>query len=170
MVDNVEFVAKCDYAANSGDLKDFRKPYPSSYEKGDSDFPWESTSEDSGICYQRSEVHISDILDGTSYTYMVGEKYMPIMAYEKSNSYGDQLTLYSGVSLDSLRSTWPEYLPVHDQYETDNPASFGSAHTDFWQVTMCDGSVKRMSYKVSKYVHSNLGDRKDLQDIKIDFE
>lgn len=51
MVDNVEFVAKSDYAANSGDLKDFRKPYPSSYEKGDSDFPWESTSEDSGICW-----------------------------------------------------------------------------------------------------------------------
>jgi type II secretory pathway pseudopilin PulG len=165
-VTNMDFIAKTDYAANSGDLENFINLYPVTYEKGDGDFPWENTKEFSGICFQRSKVSRSDIPDGVTNTYLIGEKYMPILAYEKSTSLGDEQSLFAGQAYDTLRSAHPDYPPLHDQYQKDSPAGFGSAHSDSWQVAMCDGSVRKMSYKLSPYLHSNLGDRKDLHEIK----
>lgn len=160
-VRNVDFVAKTDYAANAGDAKEYIKKYPLSYKEGDGDYPWESTITLYGICFQRSEVHLSDLLDGAANTYLVGEKYLPILAYDTSISLGDHVSVYSGQIRDSLRSANPEYLPMYDQPQTDYPNRFGSAHPDSWNVIMCDGSARKMSYNIAPLIHSSLGDRRD---------
>jgi hypothetical protein len=43
---------------------------------------------------------------------------------------------------------WPHY-------------SFGSAHAGAWNVVLCDGSVRGVSYTIEPDIHRWLGDRKD---------
>ena len=39
-------------------------------------FVWDNMSHQTGISYERSQVTVSDIADGTSCTFLIGEKYI----------------------------------------------------------------------------------------------
>jgi prepilin-type processing-associated H-X9-DG protein len=52
-----------------------------------------------------------------------------------------------------------------DETTTIYTWNFGSAHVTGFNVVMCDGSVRQVSYSVSKMVHHCLANRCDHQPI-----
>ena len=62
---------------------------------------------DNGVIYRRSEVKIRDITDGTSTTYLAGEKYLTPDFYETGEDKSDNETLYAGYDRDTIIFTWP---------------------------------------------------------------
>jgi len=137
-------VAKCDYAANAGDL-----------------VTAEGTDTGTGVCFRRSKVRVAAISDGMSNTYLVGEKSLYPESYETGQSGGDDDTMSFGGNCDSLRTTYTEYLLGQDRSGYDGCGQFGSAHAAGFNMTMCDGSVRSISYSIEAAVHACLGNRKD---------
>lgn len=126
-----------------------------------------------GVSYQRSMVGVQQITDGTSNTYLIGERYIPVGEYDTGNSAGDNETWCTGFNNDIYRTSarvidevtgeLGEMRPARD---TDNPADgreqrFGSAHPGVWLMSFCDGSVHAMSYDIDWQVHRDLGNRRD---------
>jgi prepilin-type N-terminal cleavage/methylation domain-containing protein len=112
-----------------------------------------------GIVYMGSEIKISQIPDGTSKTYMIGEKYLKADAYIDGSDYTDFESAYTGNNDDSLRSYL--LLPLQDQPGLNtNYRGFGSAHPGIFQMALCDGSVDAYSFDIEAEVHCQNGSRK----------
>jgi prepilin-type N-terminal cleavage/methylation domain-containing protein len=117
-----------------------------------------------GVAVQRSEIKIKHLIDGTSQTYLVGEKYRDPDNYETGKDISDDHPLTNGDDYDFFawssragRVQWP--LP-------DTPKSveywrFGSAHPAGWHVALCDGSVRMMTFDIAETVHRRLANRND---------
>jgi prepilin-type N-terminal cleavage/methylation domain-containing protein len=125
-----------------------------------------------GISFIRSEVGLRRITDGTSKTYLIGERYIPVPRYEDGTWIADNETWCTGFNNDNYRSTGRldgaaivEAVPIPDSTaENAVPASdlrFGSAHSGVWNVAMCDGSVQSLSFDIDWQVHRDLGNRED---------
>jgi prepilin-type N-terminal cleavage/methylation domain-containing protein/prepilin-type processing-associated H-X9-DG protein len=117
----------------------------------------------SGICFLRTEVKMTDITDGTSCTYMLGEKYLPPEAYSNTADIGDDETMYSGNNDDNQRTAY--YTPMQDTPGYSSPRRFGSAHANGFQMTFCDGSVNLINYSIDATTHACLANRHDGQAI-----
>lgn len=191
-------VAKSDYAANSGDSRwfdGFNYWDPVDYaalERGSGWFRSPTNQcgpEDkyynycqTGVVFYRSEIKTTMITDGTSKTYLVGEKWMNPDFYDyaeitgvdarNSRDWGDNQSLYCGFDWDNHRVAFgpnsevddPEfYQPSQDRagYIPFPPYNFGSAHSGGFNVAMCDGSVQLIAYGVDVRVHSNFANRMD---------
>ena len=80
-----QLAGKSDYAACSGDPAIAEAPTnaegPVSVAQSQS-ATWKWGGPHNGVCYLRSTVKIKDITDGTSKTYMVGEKYQRPESYD----------------------------------------------------------------------------------------
>ena len=182
----VSAVARCDYAACAGDqLRGWTNRGPDGMAAAlqmikDNTWPkLENPNADStgaspatGICYLRSEVKMAQVSDGTSCTYMVGEKYLAPRDYTSGTDGGDNESMYNGCNNDNLRVTHndpPNYSfpPMEDQDPppgyVDAYASyhFGSAHSSGLHMGFCDGSVRFINYSIDPQVHRFLGNRKD---------
>jgi len=196
-------VAKSDYAANSGDSRFWSADSsdgwfsPLTYAAADTG-SWTATSKcdppnpllgnrdgyqfcQTGVSYYRSEVKVSQITDGTTNTYLVGEKYLAPDCYEGTNSttdpgfnYGENQSMYSGYEWDnhrvafqpniSLFSDPEEYQPRQDTPgDSKNYARFGSAHAGGFNMSFCDGSVQTISYDIDAIAHRWLANRFDGQ-------
>ncbi len=191
-------VAKSDYAANSGDSIEFAGDNfyrPDSYAAIQPD-KWTPTNVcqktgnaandanldfcQTGIMYYRSTLKPAQITDGTSKTYLVGEKWMPIAGYEgftddKSPGFtgGDNQSMYTGFEWDNHRVAWnpadEETLkssqPTPDGPDLDTagtePRRFGSAHPSTFQMVFCDGSVHGIAYNIDAAAHRSLAHRFD---------
>ncbi len=129
-----EGVAKSDYAANSGDSTQFSGdslfPSISTYAQADSaewpitdncfssgdrraDFRGGLANCQTGVMYFRSQLKMQRIEDGTSNTYLLGEKWVELDGYEGKNSrndpgfsYGDNQSMYVGYEWDNHRRVW----------------------------------------------------------------
>ena len=160
-------VAKIDYAVNSGSTTyqwwlDSLIPY----------FGGIGFAKHNGISYGFSKVTMADILDGTSNTYMVGEKYMNPDAYYTGLQAGDTGSPYGGHDWDIARYTYynasnpaSSYVPLQDTPGVMMSVSFGSVHPTGFNMAFCDGSVRGISYSIDLQIHSWLGNRKDGQTI-----
>jgi prepilin-type N-terminal cleavage/methylation domain-containing protein/prepilin-type processing-associated H-X9-DG protein len=190
-------VAKSDYAASSGDSLRFDAwdiGYPRSYAQAEN-FKWPQTDLcqksgnrradrdvvncQTGIMYYHSKLKIARIEDGTSNTYLVGEKWMPADGYEggsKSNSpgftWGDNQSMYCGYDWDNHRVAWnpnspndPEFFqPSQDRagiIARAPESKFGSAHVAGFNMVFADGSVRGISYEVDHLTHRALASRLD---------
>jgi prepilin-type N-terminal cleavage/methylation domain-containing protein len=164
-------VGHTDYAGNGGDT-----PYPvSTWYPGPSDLAsgdamtasnWASLNPQptcSGIFYLRSMTKMGEISDGTSQTYLAGEKYCDPDHYLDGVSPGDQSGWDTGGGEDTLRwsNAVADCLPVPDQSGYPHPMAFGSAHASGFNMVLCDGSVQTMSYAIDPTVHDCLGNRHD---------
>lgn len=168
--DYTNVAARTDYAACAGDAS-WSEPYtpePNSLEEGDDpNFPWcieegvYICTQYTGVCYERSQVMIADIKDGTSNTYMVGEKYLNPDHYATGRDPSDDWAMYSGHQDDQHRVTHPNARPKQDQVGLTDRISFGSAHPAGFQAVFCDGSVRMISYSIDQEVHRRLGNIKD---------
>jgi prepilin-type processing-associated H-X9-DG protein len=139
------------------------------------------------VIFYRSEISGKQITDGTSNTYLIGEKFLSPRMYESAEfswtGYGDNQGAYVGFEFDNERRAWnpspalPNNLkpngasdetdlqPRQDIDGVDKPNSFafGSAHAGAMSMAMCDGSVQSLSYDVDPFVHHYLAVRNDGQ-------
>jgi prepilin-type N-terminal cleavage/methylation domain-containing protein/prepilin-type processing-associated H-X9-DG protein len=188
-------VAKSDYAANSGDSREFSGDdfyRPASYAAIQPE-KWTPTSickvtgdasvDDlvrlcqTGIMYYRSTLKPAQINDGTSKTYLVGEKWMPMDGYEGTTSRddpgftaGDNQSMYTGYEWDNHRVSWnpdatrpkEEYQPAPDSDDGHGGGPerrFGSAHSSSFNMVFCDGSVHSIAYDIDPVAHRALAHR-----------
>lgn len=150
-------VGKLDYAINGGDYQFQSGGGPDSYTQGDDpNYQWPDTSKGTGVCYFHTAVTLSEIYDGTSLTYLLGEKSVA----PGSLDLGDDQGQFVGYDLDNTRWTRSGWLPVADGVQP-NHNCFGSAHPTGCQFVFCDGSVHLIGYGINAEVHRRLGNRKD---------
>jgi prepilin-type N-terminal cleavage/methylation domain-containing protein/prepilin-type processing-associated H-X9-DG protein len=122
-----------------------------------------------GVAFPRSRVSMADISDGTSCTYLAGEKYLSPDNYENGLDPHDDHGMYEGYSPDNMR--WCTYKPADNIVLSpmqDTPGSvvwgiFGSAHAISFNMAFCDGSVQSINYSIDLKTYSCLGDRRDGQ-------
>ena len=151
-------VARSDYAGNAGDanvanftdLTDYSQANSSTYRP-----------DLNGIIYSRSEVSVAQIRDGTSNTYLVGEKSMNPDSYETGQSGSDNHSMYQGQDWDIVRWTRIDLVPYTDTRGVDYHYQFGSAHAGIFQMVFCDGSVHTIAVDIDPETHRRLGNRKD---------
>jgi len=198
-------IVKGDYAANAGDSLEFAGDNfyrPKSYatiqpEKWTPTNICQKTGNpqndanlqfcQTGIMYYRSALKTSQISDGTSKTYMVGEKWMPVAGYEgftednpTGYTAGDNQSMYTGFEWDNERVAWnpdlsdPQSLsqPARDGANLDTsgsePRRFGSAHPSTFQMVFCDGSVHGIAYEIDPVAHRALAHRFDGESVSAD--
>jgi len=112
-----------------------------------------------GVIYGRSEVRYSQITDGLSKTYLVGEKCVSTDMYKNSHDPGDQEHMYAGNNDDTQRTAM--LPPQRDVVEVSYNDQFGSPHPASWNIAFADGSVRAMSFDIFLEVHRRLGSRND---------
>jgi prepilin-type processing-associated H-X9-DG protein len=134
----------------------------------DSQAPFQDMTQTNGISEQRSQVKVADITDGTSHTYLVGEKYLNPDSYAAAiDDGGDDQSSLTGDSDDIHRWTPPQpyystyYSPRVDTSGYPNAYIFGSPHMTGFNMAFCDGAVKVMNYAIDPVTHSYLGSRND---------
>jgi prepilin-type N-terminal cleavage/methylation domain-containing protein len=164
-----------DYAANSGDcpggllqwwIEDTKKYEPSSdwisvkYDDPAS-HEWPPFDGQTGINFLGGQVKMANIVDGTSKTYMVGEKYLNPDAYDSDGTIdgGDNHSYFQGFDWDINRWATDTWLPQQDTPGLDYYERFGSAHAGVWNALFCDGSVQGMSYDIDAKVHKDYANR-----------
>lgn len=114
-----------------------------------------------GIVYCGSLIRMSDVTDGTASTYLAGEKYIMPDYYVTGEDVGDNEAAFVGENQDIVRWTSPNFPPYADTPGQNNSWAFGSAHSNGFHMSFCDGSVHAMNYSIDLNVHLCLGNRKD---------
>ena len=171
-------VGRTDYAANGGDVYSDDGGGPASIAVYDNP-PGQMTAAarttfntiaatNTGIVSCGSRIKMADITDGTSNTYLVGEKYLDPDYYLNGLDGGDNEDALMGDNADIARWTAyssgppPQYLaPFQDRPGTATYFYFGSAHANGFQMAFCDGSAKMIGYTIDPETHRRLGNRKD---------
>ena len=169
------FLARSDYASNAGwpvDPRTSQIPYadvafdpngpgPSSLVEGDKPIFWTQSPYNrrwTGVIYMRSQIRITDITNGTSNTYMLGEKYLNPTDYLTGNDTADNEHMYVGADNDICRVTL--FPPLRDTRGYQDFSRFGSAHVGGCNMLYCDGRVEVVAYDVDPAVHQRAGDRR----------
>ena len=149
----IDAVVRGDYAANMGSGA---APYiyqsggsPSSIEDGDatSDENWINYWFDAyspprapdGVIFRRSMIRVQHITDGTSKTYLLGEKYLDPALLASGSDQGDDQCLYSGHDRDVLRVG---FVPPHRDTRGFDPYD---------------------SYPIEPMIHQRLASRNDAE-------
>jgi prepilin-type N-terminal cleavage/methylation domain-containing protein len=171
-------VARSDYAINGGASHVYRFNGPPDLTRGsDADY-WTKApvpAKFSGISHLRTAIALRSITDGTSNTYLVGEKYIDQYSYTNGESVGDSASLYAGYCTDLHRFTGgvenvkhalePFAAPLHDYDNSTAGISatyrFGSAHPAGFSMVYCDGSVDFLSFEIDPEVHLRSGHARD---------
>jgi prepilin-type processing-associated H-X9-DG protein len=150
-----------------------------------------STDTWSGVIYQRSSLGNGNVKDGTSRTYLIGEKFVDSKHTEDGLYYGDQASLYAGMGPDNYRNTSvfpaaytntngvdstdpgsaaqagtttvPNAAMVNDSVDTNGTygCMFGSAHSGVVNFVFCDGATKSITVGIDPLTHRYLGERND---------
>jgi prepilin-type processing-associated H-X9-DG protein len=124
----------------------------------------------------------TDVKDGLSHTYLIGEKYVDRDLARTGTSWGDDaspfvsgdrgVVRWAAYPLDATNST---YLPPQrDASGTGaygltglGTYNFGSAHSSGFNMSMCDGSVRNIGYNIDERVHRCLCNRDDGTAVEI---
>jgi prepilin-type processing-associated H-X9-DG protein len=184
-----QYVARNDYAINGGNYYSNLGPG----RKGIATF-WNSEIATGLLFVSRNNgvfdiVRASDVTDGLSKTYLVGEKAVPSDHYATGLAAGDKSNWYTcqdsnECGNDCWRSTYR--VPIHDPasgvtyYDHADPGVtdmyhtgsggvvaifwygvdlYGSAHPSTCNFVFCDGSVHSISYNISLATHQALASR-----------
>ena len=152
-------VPKTDYAICEGDYITHTDGGPASIADAERpNYPWTRTERATGVSFLRSRVRTSDITDGLSNTYLIGEKHVGKNSYFDASDLGHDQSVFSGVDLDLNR--WTIDPPARDSDASKNRI-FGSAHDSGTGMAYCDGSVHWLDYSIDNNVHRYRGNRRD---------
>jgi prepilin-type N-terminal cleavage/methylation domain-containing protein len=181
---------KSDYAGNVGDLPALGTDIGPTTTAAYDTYPWKYSGPDfvkqvakasnncptghTGVIFQRSTISFNQITDGTSHTYLFGEKNLQDEYYEDGQALNDDQSMYTGWDKDNLRSTLIAVLsngtvagnpPIPDTATPNQDAiyqwRFGGPHPGVWIAVFCDGSVHALSYDMPPLIHRDLGNRQD---------
>jgi prepilin-type N-terminal cleavage/methylation domain-containing protein/prepilin-type processing-associated H-X9-DG protein len=174
---------RLDYAGNSGTVWVESGAFPQSLgEAATFDGKWfvdqrtkveQSTGvrEITGIFFQRSEISFRQVIDGTSKTYLIGEKALITGQYDTGTDGSDNENWVSGFDNDNYRKTangpagaLQALTPLQDAPNLSPDLegnAFGSAHPGDCNMAFCDGSVHTIGYDIDWQVHRDFGDRAD---------
>jgi prepilin-type N-terminal cleavage/methylation domain-containing protein/prepilin-type processing-associated H-X9-DG protein len=169
--------ARSDYAGNGGDYFTSvnASTFPTTYAAaaGSTSMFSAVAGSASGVFYSGSNLDVAQIKDGLSNMYLIGEKYLSPDCYTNGTDYGDNECAFGGDDQDVSRWAGPAtsapncpgpYLTYQDQggfVANANSCYFGSAHAAGFNMAMCDGSVRSISYSINLTVHGYLANRKD---------
>jgi prepilin-type processing-associated H-X9-DG protein len=174
------FDARCDYAANQGDSYPIEhNSWPQTLASGWSGWAWsqdgspaKSSFTMTGINFMNAWIGPKDVPDGMSHTYMIGEKYLNPDAYFDGSDGADDWSMYSGAQNDINRLCVNDKdgysMPARDRKGYSNQYAFGSAHSDSFNMVMCDGSAHSVAYGIDMELHRRLGNRKDKLPVEMD--
>ncbi len=151
-------VAKSDYAANCGDQA--RNEIDGGPPVGSTTPPATPTLE-TGISFRCSKVKYNAILDGTTHTICVGEKYLAQDLWGTGKDAADNENVFSGYNNDLYRSTHERYHPPKLDRVGVVQHTYGSAHVAGFHVVMCDGSVHVIAFEIDKETYRRLGNCAD---------
>jgi prepilin-type N-terminal cleavage/methylation domain-containing protein/prepilin-type processing-associated H-X9-DG protein len=112
-----------------------------------------------GVCFLHSIIDIGDVSDGTSKTYLIGEKYLNPQHYTTGMDPADNETWCTGYNNDNYRTAGQ--LPLRDRLGYGDDRIFGSAHDSVWNVVYCDGHVASMEFSIDQRVHRANAHRRD---------
>jgi prepilin-type processing-associated H-X9-DG protein/prepilin-type N-terminal cleavage/methylation domain-containing protein len=159
-----DLLAHSDYAACATDQNFYDEPLgigPPSLRAGDDPSFWRApayrTTGFTGVIFLRSEIRIRDIRNGTSNTYLVGEKHVDPRKYYTGTDEGDGEAMLIGMNGCIVRTT--AYPPVRDTPYFSDHLHFGSAHPGGCNMLYCDGRVEPVAYSVDPAVHKKAGNR-----------
>ncbi|HBU38096.1 MAG TPA: hypothetical protein DEB70_09850, partial [Planctomycetaceae bacterium] len=108
-------VARSDYAANAGvDFPQYATGFIDLTDIDSHEWP-DMTGIFTGIFGMRSQVTFAQITDGTTKTYLIGEKYLMPEHYTNGMDGGDNEELYTGFNIDNHRTTGVGRKPLRDQ-------------------------------------------------------
>jgi prepilin-type N-terminal cleavage/methylation domain-containing protein/prepilin-type processing-associated H-X9-DG protein len=152
-------MARSDYAANCGDepvVEVFAGP--DTLAEGDNPtYAWPATDEFTGVVFQRSLITLAFISNGTSNTFLAGDKYLDPDHWTTGNDNSDNENMYIGMNNDIIRCT--AYPPQRDEPGLSLVLNFGSNHPSGLNMLYCDGSVQFISYSVDPTVFRRAGNR-----------
>lgn len=152
-------IGRTDYAMNAGDFYYVDPGGPATLQEGDNPtYAWPDTSLVSGVCYLRSRVRWADVTDGQSNTYLLGEKRVATDRYAEHGDAGYDQSPFVGADVDIHR--WTELPPYPDSAVAER-TRFGSAHLGVFNMALCDGSVRAISYSIDETVFREGGSRND---------
>ena len=161
-------VGRSDYGICSGTINVGEIGGPGSYDDGlaatTSHYTAHKDSEgveQNGISFARSAIKMSEIEDGTSKTYCIGEKYLNVDRYTDGNDPADDQNTFMGHDRDV--NDYADRSPIRDTPGRGEPWAFGSAHSSGINMVYCDGSVHQIPFSIDKVIHMSLGARNDGQ-------
>ena len=100
---------------------------------------------------------LKNMTDGTSKTYLVGEKAMDSGKLTTGNGIGDHAPLAGWSSRRGTANSYVRYAARRPAIDAvDNCLAchdFGSAHRQGWNAAMSDGSVRTISYDTDWAAH-----------------
>lgn len=101
-----------------------------------------------------------DITDGLSSTYMIGEKAIDLARMDRGECFGDRAPLAGWPDHDLASNSIVRFAELSPRQDYRNNChachNFGSSHAAGWNVAMCDGSIRMMSYFTDIKVHRAL--------------
>lgn len=130
-----------------------------------------------GVIVSRWPVALREIVDGTSNTMLIAERYLPVSMYDhRANIPVDNNSMYQGYDWDTVR--WSsgyvnpsapagEEMPGMPRPDTDESGTpgitirFGAAHPGVFLASFCDGSVHSLTYDIDPGEWERLGARND---------
>ena len=110
---------------------------------------------------------MANITDGTSNTYMFGEKYLIPDDYFNGEDGSDNECSMVGYDNDGYRCGPSGTVPavLQDTPGLSDQMRFGSAHPNGVKFVFCDGSVHNISFYIDSVTHSRLCNRQDGQPV-----
>ncbi|MDO4570357.1 MAG: DUF1559 domain-containing protein [Planctomycetia bacterium] len=151
----VSLSGKSDYAANCGTVNNVEGKTETEYNEG------------GGIVFKQSMVYDTDISDGASNTFLIGERSLAPDVYLKMADRGDDDDCFlGGQNYDTLRCYAGGTAIVQSRMGwSNNLNTFGSVHTGSFYVGFCDTHVAPISYTTDKTVLYRLMHRADGQPV-----
>ena len=113
-----------------------------------------------GVLYELSRVRLTDITDGTSNTFMLGERInQPDTGLGSFTSgwYGQLATDTRYLSNSIAHLEVIGFVPIN--YDRKFPSCFSSYHTGGAQFALCDASVRYVSQAIAGTTYEALGSR-----------
>lgn len=118
-----------------------------------------------GIWVLGSLTEQQEIRDGTSHSYLVGEKAMDVNHYETGMDFGDRSPLSGWNETRTSSHSYVRYAARAPKQDSAGSClachDFGSAHFAGWNVAMADGSVHLLSYTQDLEIHRALASIKE---------
>lgn len=115
------------------------------------------TVRNDGIWMIGKRASIKNMTDGTSKTYLIGEKAMDSLHLTTGKGIGDHAPVAGWVDGHGAANSYVRYAARRPSMDSDDNClachDFGSAHRQGWNAALADGSVRLMNYSMDWNTH-----------------